>query len=131
VVVSLSSYFDKFPWKKDKKLFGEAMELLTKRQYENWVIFRFGMELANVDNIDIVFRNKYPDAILINTRTEEALNIEFEEYSGNFKEQNHDPEKCDLIICAYHDWEERFPNEKCPLPVYIVSEVKRKLFPRL
>lgn len=82
----MSSYFDKFPWKKDKKLFEEAMELLTKRQYENWVIFRFGMELANVDNIDVVFRNKYPDAILINVRTEEALNIEFKEYSGNFKE---------------------------------------------
>ena len=125
----MSSDFDEFPWKKNKKLFGEATELLTRRQYENWVIFRFGIELANVDDVDVVFRGKYPDAILVNAKTEEALNIEFEEYSGDFKKQGHDPKKCDLIVCAYHDWEERFPNEKCPLPVYVVGEVKRKFFP--
>jgi len=129
MVVGLSSDFDKFPWKRDKKLFDEAIELLARRQYENWVIFRFGMELADVDNIDIIFRGKYPDAVLINAKTGEALKIEFEEHSGNFKDQKHDHKKCDLIVCAYHDWEERFPNEKCPLPVYVVGEVKQKFFP--
>jgi len=42
------------------------MALLEKRQYESWVIFRFGLDLANIEDIDLVFRgNEYPDAILI------------------------------------------------------------------
>jgi len=121
--------FDKLPWKKDEKLFNEAIELLGRRQYEDWVIFRFGMEIANVDNIDIIFRSKFPDAILVNVKTDESLNIEFEECSSNFKEHKHDPRKCDLIVCAYHDWEEKFPNDKCPLPVYVVGEERQKFFP--
>ena len=123
----MSSVFEKFPWKKDKELLKEATELFTKRQYENWVIFSFGYELGKrkTDYIDLVFRGKYPDAILVNERTKEALNIEFEERSSNFK--GHDPEKCDLIVCAYHDWEEKFPDEKCPLSVYVVGG---KFFPK-
>jgi len=124
----LSSVFDKLPWKKDKKLFDEATELLAKRQYENWVIFRLGMELAEVDDIDVVFRgNTYPDATLMKRISDEdfeTLNVEFEEYSSEFK--GHDPKKCDLIICGYHDWKEKYPNEKCPLPVYVISGEKGK-----
>lgn len=132
-MICLCSVFEKFPWIKDEELFDEATELLTKRQYENWVIFRFGIELANVDDIDVVFRGKYPDAILIKRTGEEAfetLNVEFEESSSDFKEHGHDPEKCDLIVCAYHDWKEKFPSEKCPLPVYVVGEkdVREKFF---
>lgn len=126
----MSSVFEKFPWRKDEELFNQATDLLTKRQYENWVIFRFGYELGDVEDIDIIFRGRYPDATLVNVRTEESLNVEFEEYSSHFKDQKHDPAKCDLIICAYHDWKERFPDEKCPLPVYIVGSVPAKFFPK-
>ena len=129
MAIDLHSNFGMLPWKKDKELFDKAVELLAKRQYENWVIFRFGMELTDVDDIDLIFRGKYPDAILINAKTEEVLNIEFEECSSNFRDHRHDPKKCDLIACAHHDWEKRFPNEKCPLPVYVVGEVKQKFFP--
>jgi hypothetical protein len=130
----LSSVYEKFPWKKDEKLSDKAGELLAKRQYENWVIFKFAQELANVDDVDIVFRgNEYPDAILIKRIGDEdfeTLNVEFEEYSSEFK--GHDPEKCDLIICCYHDWKEKYPNEKCPLPVYEISGEtgKGKFYPK-
>jgi len=134
-VMRLCSIFEKLPWKKDEKLFDEATELLTKRQYENWVIYRFGIELAETEDIDLVFRppKEYPDAILIQRISEEdikTLNVEFEEYSSDFKAHDHDPEKCDLIVCGYHDWKEKFPNEKCPLPVYVVGErnIVEKLF---
>lgn len=125
----MSSVFKKFPWKKDKDLFEEATELFTKRQYENWVIFEFGYKLATseLSGIDLVFRGRGPDAILINEKTEETLNIEFEEFSSNFKKHAHDPEKFDLIVCRIHDWEEMFPDEKCPLPVYTVDG---KFFPK-
>jgi len=122
----------KFPWKKDEKLFFEAMELRgTKNQYENWVIFNFGRDLGKnkkYDNIELIFRppTGYPDAILVRlgdgVEILEALNIEFEEYSSDFK--GHDPKKCDLIICAYDDWHEKYPNGKCPLPVYVVSNIR-------
>jgi len=118
----MSNFFEKFPWKKDKELFEEATELFTKRQYENWVIFRFGCDLEDADDLDLIFRGRYPDAILIKVREGEiveALNVEFEENSSNFK--GHNPEKCDLIVCARDDWNEKFPNEKCSLPVYVVS----------
>ena len=127
----MGSVFQRFPWKRDKELFEKAMELLTVRQYENWVIFRFGIELADVDDIDLIFRGRYPDAILINARTEEALNVEFEEYSSHFKDHKHDAEKCGLIVCAHHDWDERFPGENCPLPVYVVGETEQKFFKRI
>jgi len=122
----LCSVVEKFPWRKDKKLLDEVDQLFLKRQYEKWVIFRFGCELGHRNDIDIVFRGKFPDAILVKGTGEEleALNVEFEEYSSNFKEHGHDPEKCDLIVCVYDDWREKFPNEKCPLPVCIVGSQK-------
>lgn len=135
-MIGLSSVFEKFPWKKDKELFEEAAQLFAKRQYENYVIYRFGgdAETARRDiydtkgeRIDLVFRDGYPDAILYNVDTEEALKIEFEEYSSSFKAHGHDPEKCDLIVCFNHDWKEVYPNEKCPLPVY---EIGGKYFPK-
>jgi hypothetical protein len=123
----MTSVVKKFPWKKDKELFEEATELLTKRQYEDWVIFRFGYELGDLDDVDLIFRDKYPDATLVNAKSEEALNVEFEEYSSYFKDHGHDPKKCDLIVCAHHDWKDRFPHERCPLPVYVIGG---KFFPK-
>lgn len=118
--------FEKFPWKKDLEMIEEAGELFEKRQYENWVIFRFGCELGekNIDDVDLIFRGQeYPDAILLifdeKGNVLKGLYVEFEENSSSFK--GHDPEKCDLIVCARHDWNNKFPNEKCPLPVYVIG----------
>ncbi|MFX1513019.1 MAG: hypothetical protein ACFFCQ_10565 [Promethearchaeota archaeon] len=117
---------DSFPWKKDLELVDEAQELFNKKQYENWVIFRFGSELASIDDVDLIFRapTDYPDAILVKVKNGEilqALNAEFEENSSNFKDHAHDPLKCDLIVCARDDWKKRFPNEECKVPIYVVG----------
>jgi len=116
--------------KNRRKKIDEATERFSERQYENWVIFRFGCELGDRGDIDLIFRapNEYPDAQLIKVRNGEILwelDVEFEKYSSNFK--GHDPEGCDLIVCAHHDWKEKFPTEKCPLPVYVIGG---KYFPK-
>jgi len=128
VAIQLCLTFEKLPWKEDKDLLEEVDQLFVKRQYENWVIFRFGCELGDRDGVDLVFRGKYPDAILVKMTGEklEALNIEFEERSSDFKRHGHDPEKCDLIVCAYDDWKEKYPNDRCPLPVYVVGSLKKE-----
>lgn len=123
LVEIMSDFFDKFPWKKDERLFGEAKDFMKKKQYENWVIFRFACKVSQMEDIDIVFRGKGTDAILIkheNGEIVKAFNIEFEEHSSNFKVHKHDPSKCDLIVCAYDDWKKKYPNEKCPVPVLVV-----------
>jgi hypothetical protein len=91
--------FQKFPWKKNEERFNEAADfMVAKRRYENFEIFTLGEKLA-ATSIDIAFRSPqtYPDAILVNLETEETLDVEFEEFSSDFK--GHDPTKCDLIVC--------------------------------
>ena len=41
----------------------------------------------------------------------QRVRIEFEYYSSNFKDHNHDPNGSDLIVCWEHDWQE------CPIEV--------------
>jgi hypothetical protein len=105
----MQKVFDRLSWKTDKKLFQEVRDLLTKKQYEDWVIFRFGCIMGEMENIDLVFTGNYPDAILYRLENEEivdALRIEFEEYSSDFKAHGHDPSMCDLIVCGIDDWKE-------------------------
>jgi len=120
--------FRRFPWKDDDKLFSEATDLITlKRLYEGYVLFDLGEKLA-ITSIDLAFRlpNRYPDAILIDLETNKTLNVEFEEYSSDFKTHGHDPSKCDLIICWIHDWNKRWVDEKCLLPVFELGKGEGK-----
>ena len=115
--------FSRFPWKKDEERFNEAADLIAlKRRYENYAIFALGDKLA-VTSVDLAFRSPqtYPDAILVNLETEQTLNVEFEEYSSDFKVHGHDHSKCDLIVCWIHDWNKRWTTEKCPLAVFEVG----------
>jgi hypothetical protein len=129
----MSTLIQKFPWKKNEDLYNEADQLATtKRRYENYAIFCLGAFLANAEGVDIVFRspNEYPDAILVDFETEKTLNVEFEEFSSDFK--GHDPSKCDLIVCWVHDWKQKYPAEKCPVAVLEVSgeEFTGKFYPK-
>jgi hypothetical protein len=93
--------FNRFPWKKDEERFNEVADLVgLKRRYENYAIFTLGDKLTN-SHIDVVFRSprEYPDAILYNSDSEETLDVEFEEFSSDFK--GHDPTKCDLISVGF------------------------------
>lgn len=106
-----------FPWKRDAKLEAEARELEgLDKLLENEVVFDFGFRLGryakDLEHIDIVFRSKFPDALLVNKDTNEVMNVEFEIKSSNFLEHEHDPKVCDLIVCFVHDWKD------CPIDVY-------------
>ena len=125
-----------FRWTKDKKLYGEAKRIGSKRFYENWVIYAFGFMMGVTASklehelkvplekfpFDLVFRSEYPDAILVNKNTKETLDMEFEEVSSLFHEHGHDrqPEKCDLIVCRVDDWDEEKLGE-CPVDVYEIK----------
>jgi len=114
--------FSKFPWKRDEERFHEVeYRFGIKRRYENYAIFTLGDRLAVNSHIDAVFRSprESPDAILYDCDSEETLDVEFEEFSSDFK--GHDPTKCDLIACWTHNWNKRYPDEKCPLAVYEVG----------
>jgi len=124
--------FDFFPWKKKDEDFKKVEELFALKQYENSAIFRFGGEFQEEvvkDNtevhVDMVFNGgNYPDAILYNETTGETVKIEFESCSNHFKSHGHNPKDCDLIICSIDDWDEMYPHEKCPLPIYVIESKK-------
>jgi len=115
----------KFPWRKDAELLAEA-EKLENRLYENEGIFMFGFQLGCIsESVDmtclhVCFRSPtlFPDAVLYRDDTGEVLNIEFESFSSNFEAHGHPEEKCDLIVCQYHDKE--WVN---PIPVYETSSL--------
>ena len=65
------------------------------------------------------FAGSFPDCTLSLDGRE--LRVEFELYSGNFKEHNHDPEKCDLVVCWKHDW------LNCPINVLELSKVTSEI----
>ena len=117
-----------FAWRKEKHFIEEANKLLEYHPlYENEIIFYFGFRLGQHkkwEDLTIIFRppTDFPDAMLVDYKTGEALNVEFEVNSSGFKPhitKNGDKAiaDCDLIVCAKHDWDD------CPLDVYdIISD---------
>jgi hypothetical protein len=69
-------------------------------------------------------RQGYPDAIGIDYRQEShrgvRKSIEFEYFSANFSRQQHDPSKCDIVVCWNHDW-------KTSPPKLEIIELKKEL----
>lgn len=113
-----------FAWRKEHHFIEEAKKLMEWHPfYENEIIFWFGIRLEQkgLENLAIIFRSPidFPDAILANFDTGEALNVEFEVKSSGFKPHitkygEKAVEVCDLIVCAKHDW------DSCPIDVYNV-----------
>ena len=72
------------------------------------VIFLFGCVYRHLKLFGLNIKDEKKgelDAIAVmdpNATTE--ITIEFELRSSNFLKHNHDPEKCDLIVCWKHDW---------------------------
>ena len=54
----------------------------------------------------------------------QRVRIEFEYKSSSFKQHEHDPTKCDIIVCWEHDWPD------CPIEVIELRDVIRKLRPQ-
>ena len=126
--------FSFFPWKEEDVDFRKVEELFALKNYENSLIFNFGAEFYEESindktnsEIGLVFNGgKFPDAIMYNGSTRETVRIEFEYNSSSFRSHNHDPRDCDLIVCAVDDWEDVYPNEMRPLPVYVVGSKNLK-----
>jgi len=78
---------------------------------ENSVIFLFGriFRFLNFDDV-MIGHEKASDLKLDAWAWDDAENretvIEFEARSGNFLKDKHDPNKCDLIVCWEHNWED-------------------------
>lgn len=90
---------------------------------EQGVVFLFGMVCFELGFAVEAIRTAYPDCeakrkVKGRHTGWERISIEFEYKSSNFKEQGHDPSKCDLLVCWQHDWTD------CPIEVL---ELKSKI----
>jgi len=99
----------------------------TRAHYESEAIFLFGRLVESVcredetlGEYDLAFTGSYTDAVLRvkeKNGNEIYLAIEFEGRSSSFTAHGHDHQKCDLIVCLYHDWKE------CPILVVEVGGI--------
>jgi len=90
---------------------------------EQGVVYLFGVVSFKLGFIIEAIGTEYPDCEgkrLVDKKKGiwERVTIEFEYKSSNFKDQGHDPRKCDLIVCWKHDWPD------CPIEVL---ELKSKI----
>jgi len=80
---------------------------------ENGVVFLFGKVAEDLNMYVEEIKPGFPDCIArrFTGKGWERLRVEFEFQSSNFKQHNHDPKDCDMIICWEHNWKD------CPLEV--------------
>ena len=91
---------------------------------EAGVVFLFGMVAQELGYHIEAVRGKFPDCLAkrrVGVGQWEAVRIEFEFESRNFREHGHRVAECDLIVCWHHNW------PQCPLEVMelktIVAEI--------
>ncbi len=98
---------------------GEPLDLRGLRYApinEQGVVHLFGIVGLDLGFLVESMRTIFPDCEAKRSVDEagtkwQHVRIEFEYKSKNFMEHGHDPNRCDLIVCWLHDWEE------CPLEV--------------
>ena len=80
---------------------------------EQGVILIFGMICEDLNIIIEEIKTTFPDCIARQRYGDiwKKIRIEFEFKSSNFKEHNHDPDLCDIIVCWEHDWKD-YPKSK-------------------
>jgi len=89
---------------------------------EHGVVYLFGMISRDLGFIIEVIRTDFPDCegkreIPGKKGRWEPVKIEFEFKSSNFKDHDHDPELCDIIVCWESDWQD------CPLEVISLKKI--------
>lgn len=87
---------------------GEA-HLMMAPTNEQGVIFLFGAVARKLGFAVLMIRMEYPDCEAmreIEPERWQRVRIEFEYESRNFLAHGHSPEKCHLIVCWRHNWEE-------------------------
>ena len=115
------------PIKKDRRKYGELINFRGMQHApvnELGVVFLFGMLAHELDFRVESVQAGFPDCdakYKLADGTFEKTAIEFEFKSSNFKLHKHDPNKCDLIVCWEHDWND------CPLTVIELSKIIKEL----
>lgn len=111
---------------REKSLVGDLINfrgLVYSPTNENGVIFLFGKVMEDLNMYIEEIKPGFPDCIgrRFTGRGWERIYIEFEYKSSHFKEHNHNPNDCDVIVCWEHDWPE------CPLEVIELKEIIKSL----
>ncbi|MDD3492271.1 MAG: hypothetical protein PHZ19_02080 [Candidatus Thermoplasmatota archaeon] len=90
---------------------------------ENGVVFLFGKVMDDLGMYIEEIKPGFPDCVArrFTGKGWERVSIEFEYKSSNFKDHRHDPDKCDIIICWEHDW------DNCPLEVIELRDIIKDL----
>jgi hypothetical protein len=114
---------------RNKRTFGPPLNfrgLQHEPVNEQGVVFLFGIVASDLGFLVEAVQTGYPDC-RAKRRTRGGnyveVDIEFEFRSRNFREQGHDPQKCDLIVC----WEDDWPD--CPLEILELKSAIRDLDP--
>jgi hypothetical protein len=91
---------------------------------ENGVIYLFGILAERMGFRVESIHGGYPDCeakrLVAPGRWQRVL-IEFEFLSRNFKEHEHDPDLCDIIVCWRHNW------IQCPKNLEVIELCKQPL----
>lgn len=109
--------------------FGEPIDFRGLRfapVNEQGVVYLFGMISRELGFLIESIRTEYPDCegkrrVSAREGRWEHVLIEFEYKSSRFQEHGHSPDKCDLIVCWIHDWED------CPLEVLELKSIIKLL----
>ena len=91
---------------------------------EMGVVFLFGMLARELGFSITRIQREYPDCEALRLMDDDRWQriwIEFEFESRNFLEHQHDPEKCDLIVCWTNNWPE------CPIEVLELKSVMQEM----
>lgn len=108
----------------DRPLLGPPMPR-TAMAYEPvnemGVVMLFSMWSERLGFVIEFAQAKFPDCkakMEVEPGRWQDVDIEFEMYSANFKEHQHDAKKCDLIICWKHNWPD------CPEDIMVLEMSK-------
>lgn len=99
---------------KSRLIFGEPINFRGLRfapVNEQGVVYLFGMISHELGYMIESIRTEYPDCegkrcFDKKANQWEHIKIEFEYKSSNFKEHNHNPDGCDVIVCWINDWQD-------------------------
>jgi hypothetical protein len=89
---------------------------------EQGVVFLFGMVARELGYPVEAVQTEYPDCEAkrqVDKGKWERVRIEFEFDSRNFRDQGHNADECDIIVCWHHNWPD------CPIEVVeLATEIK-------
>lgn len=111
----------------DRPVYGAPMipmALCNVPVNEMGVVFLFGMLARELGFSITRIQREYPDCEALRLMDDDRWQriwIEFEFASRNFLEHQHDPEKCDLIVCWTNNWPE------CPIEVLELKSVMQEM----